>query len=114
MDIHTLQDVIIHKNFIVWISFFVYYYGYPYIKIYAILNYKYLVKVVVLIKKGKPYVVDGEHVTLEDYRKTKVDQFIVRVPKGKKAEIQDFAASKDESLNGFVNRAIDEAMRPED
>jgi predicted HicB family RNase H-like nuclease len=29
------------------------------------------------------------------------------IPKGRKAELQAHAASRDESLNGFVNRAID-------
>ncbi len=31
-------------------------------------------------------------------------------PKNKKAEIQSHAISKGESLNGFVNRAIDETI----
>lgn len=48
---------------------------------------------------------------MEDYRKTKVDQFVTRVPKGKKADLQAHAAARDESLNGFVNRAIDETIQ---
>ena len=32
------------------------------------------------------------------------------MPKGKKADLQAHAESKDESLNAFVNRAIDEAI----
>ena len=40
----------------------------------------------------------------------KLDEFKVRVPKGKKSEIQAHAESKGESLNGFVTRAIDETM----
>ena len=35
---------------------------------------------------------------------------MIRMPKGKKEQIKTFAESKGESLNGFVNRAIDEAM----
>ena len=35
------------------------------------------------------------------------------VPKGKKDIIREYAASKGESLNGFINRAIDEAMQNE-
>ena len=31
--------------------------------------------------------------------------------KGKKDEIKAFAESRGESLNGFINRAIDEAMQ---
>ncbi len=35
------------------------------------------------------------------------------VPKGKKDIIREYATSKGESLNGFINRAIDEAMQNE-
>ncbi len=35
------------------------------------------------------------------------------VPKGKKDIIREYAASKGESINGFINRAIDEAMQNE-
>ena len=38
------------------------------------------------------------------------DEIKVRVPKGRKTELQEHAQSKDESLNGFVNRAIDETV----
>ena len=37
------------------------------------------------------------------------DKFLVRVYKGDKEKIQAFAATKGESLNGFVNRLIFEA-----
>ena len=35
------------------------------------------------------------------------------VPKGKKSIIKEYAASKGESVNGFINRAIDETMQNE-
>ena len=38
------------------------------------------------------------------------DRLFVFVPKGKKAAIKEFAASNAESVNGFINRAIDEAL----
>ena len=38
------------------------------------------------------------------------DSVTLRVPKGKKAEIQSHTEITDESLNAFVNRAIDETM----
>lgn len=41
----------------------------------------------------------------------KVETINVRVPKGKKAVIQDYASEHEESVNGFINRAIDEAMK---
>lgn len=43
----------------------------------------------------------------------KQDEIKVRVPKGKKEEIRQHADKRGESLNAFVNRAIDEAMERE-
>lgn len=40
-----------------------------------------------------------------------LDEIKVRVPKGKKDEIKAHAETKGESLNSFVNRAIDETMQ---
>lgn len=40
-----------------------------------------------------------------------LDEIKTRVPKGHKAEIQAHADSCGESLNSFVNRAIDETMQ---
>ncbi len=45
--------------------------------------------------------------------KAKYDRIQLVVPKGKKADISDFATSKGKSLNGFVNEAIDEKMERE-
>lgn len=44
------------------------------------------------------------------YMKNNYDEIKVRVSKGNKDIIKAHAESKGESLNGFVNRAIDEAM----
>lgn len=38
------------------------------------------------------------------------DRINLTVPKGKKAEIQVYAEISGESVNGFINRAIDETM----
>jgi len=38
------------------------------------------------------------------------DELKVRLPKGKKDSIKAHAAKRGESVNGFVSRAIDEAM----
>lgn len=38
------------------------------------------------------------------------DRINLTVPKGRKEEIQAFAAQAGESVNGFINRAIGEAM----
>lgn len=44
------------------------------------------------------------------YLREKVDTVVARVPKGKKEVIQAHAKKQSESVNGFVNRAIDETM----
>ena len=41
------------------------------------------------------------------------DRINLTVPKGKKERILSFAQSVGESVNGFINRAIDDAMRDE-
>ena len=46
----------------------------------------------------------------DKYLREKVDTILVRVPKGKKSIIQDFATAHGESVNAFINRAVDEAM----
>lgn len=42
--------------------------------------------------------------------KERYDRIQLVVPKGKKSELQTHAADRGESLNGFVNRAVDETM----
>lgn len=44
------------------------------------------------------------------YNAENYDSLRITVPKGKKAKIKAYADSKGESINGFVNRAIDKAM----
>lgn len=44
------------------------------------------------------------------YNAANYDSLRIVVPKGKKDKIKAYAESKGESINGFVNRAIDEAM----
>lgn len=39
------------------------------------------------------------------------DEIKIRVSKGQKDEIKSHAESKGESLNGFINRAIDETVQ---
>lgn len=38
------------------------------------------------------------------------DRINLTVPKGRKAEVQAHAEARSESVNGFINRAIDETM----
>ena len=65
------------------------------------------------MEKNKPYIIGGERVTHEEYTKNKYEDLRIRVPKGKKEEIRRHADKRGESLNAFVNRAIDEAMERE-
>lgn len=44
------------------------------------------------------------------YNAKAYDDIRLRVPKGRKEEIQAFAEANGESLNGFLNRLIAEAM----
>lgn len=46
----------------------------------------------------------------EKYLKEKVEEFKIRVPKGQKTLIQDYAKSQGKSLNAFVVELINNAM----
>ena len=50
---------------------------------------------------------------IKKYEKEKVDRIILRVPKGKREIIQKHAAEHGESLNRFINRAIDIVLAAE-
>lgn len=53
--------------------------------------------------------------TVKDrWNRQNYDSLLIRLPKGKKERIQNFAQSIGESVNGFINRSIDEAMKEED
>ena len=61
-------------------------------------------------QEKRPYPVNGQRVTHEEYVKTKYEDLRVRVPKGKKELVQAHAEARRESVNGFINRAIDHEM----
>ena len=44
------------------------------------------------------------------YIRNNYDNVTLRVPKGRKAELQAHAAEQGESLNGFIVRAVDETI----
>lgn len=44
------------------------------------------------------------------YMKENYDVYQIRMPKGRKDEIKAHAEAHNESVNGFINRAISEAM----
>lgn len=47
---------------------------------------------------------------VNEYMRRNYDRINLTTPKGKKAEIQAHAETQGESVNGFINRAIDEAI----
>ena len=59
----------------------------------------------------KAYILDGKRITKDEYNKAKFDRFLVTVQKGHKAEIQAHAEARKESVNGFINRAIDNQIK---
>ncbi len=61
-------------------------------------------------KKKREYT-QAQNKATQKYIKENYDNFMLRMPKGKKAKIKAYADSKGESINGFVNRAIDETMQ---
>ena len=48
------------------------------------------------------------------YMKNNYDELKVRVPKGKKEIIKTAAENRGKSINGFINEAIDKAIRNEE
>ena len=50
----------------------------------------------------------------EKYRKEKIDTILIRIPKGKKAVIQDAASEKGMSVNQFINDAIDKSLNSDE
>ena len=51
-----------------------------------------------------------QQASVHKYVKENYDRLELTMPKGKKAELQAHAAAREESLNGFVNRAIVETV----
>lgn len=49
----------------------------------------------------------------EKYLKESVEDIRIRVPKGQKAVIREYAKKKEESMNAFIIRAINETMERE-
>ncbi len=48
--------------------------------------------------------------SIKKYQDKVYDKILLRTPKGKKDTIQAHAEAQGESVNGFINRAIDEAI----
>ena len=55
-------------------------------------------------------VTKAQQASVNKYVKTNYDRINVTMPKGRKDIIKAHAESKGESVNGFINRDIEEAM----
>lgn len=55
----------------------------------------------------------AQQACVNKYVKNNYDRVNVTMPKGRKEEIKAHAESKGESVNGFINRAIDETLSRE-
>ena len=53
---------------------------------------------------------EARHRANEKWNAKAYDEIKVRVPKGEKEKIQAFAEARGETVNGFINRLIQEAM----
>ena len=58
-------------------------------------------------------VTKAQQASVNKYVKTNYDRINVTMPKGRKDIIKAHAESKGESVNGFINRAIEEVMERE-
>ena len=65
------------------------------------------------IKKRCKRIMAGKTDYKNKWQAENCERISLIVPKGKKDIIREYAASKGESINGFINRAIDEAMADE-
>ena len=54
-----------------------------------------------------------QQASVHKYVKEHYDRISVTVPKGKKEVIRDHAEAQGESINSFINRAIDETLERE-
>ena len=66
----------------------------------------------VMAEEKKP-VSKAQQRAVNKYRKNNYDLIQITMPKGRKDEIKAHAEGQGESVNAFINRAIDETMERE-
>jgi len=59
---------------------------------------------------GKALGGKNSYESIKRYEDKTYDKVLVRLPKGKKEIVQSHVSAQGESVNGFINRAIDETM----
>ena len=60
--------------------------------------------------EGKKTISKAQQKAVRKYKENNYDRLEITVPKGKKPIIKEHSTIKGESLNSFVNRAIDETI----
>lgn len=60
-------------------------------------------------KKKRAYS-QAQNKATQKYIKENYDEIKIRMPKGKRDTLKIHAQNRNESLNGFINRAIDETV----
>ena len=60
--------------------------------------------------KENPKISKAQQKAVQKYVKNNYDRVVLTLPKGKRDLIKDHAKNKKESMNAFINRAIDETM----
>ena len=58
----------------------------------------------------KPKTTKAQQKAVQKYVQNNYDRIVLTMPKGKKDKIKEYAESKGESVNGYINRLIDEDM----
>lgn len=59
----------------------------------------------------KPTTTKAQQKAVQKYVKNNYDRIMLTVPKGERDKIKEYAETKGESMNGFIIRAISEAMQ---
>lgn len=60
-----------------------------------------------------PKISKAQQAAVAKYNAANYDRVELRLPKGKKEQLQAHAASQGESLNAWINKAIEQAMEKE-
>ena len=62
--------------------------------------------------ENKPYILNGERVSRDEYNKTRFDRFLLTTPKGGKDKIKAHAQEQGMSLNAYIVGLIEKDMGP--
>ncbi len=60
--------------------------------------------------KENPKISKAQQKAVQKYVKNNYDRVVLTLPKGKRDLIKEHAKNKKESMNAFINRAIDETI----